>query len=136
MKLEKGIILVLAIGIGVIAILARLSLMGWLFMFGIGSFIIFGVLHTVLLVFMSAKYYAIESSDKYIGWALLALFPLIFLLQGDTAESGDGIFAYEVLFGISSCSCRDSAFQLAIGSGIVYVFLFIIFMQRTRNHHG
>lgn len=120
--------LVVSIGIG-----ARLSVLGWLFFFGIGSALIFGISH--LIVHFYSMNYLTKSEEK--GTFLIVLSHLsflgIYLFQSDFDDSR----SYSVLghiFGFRSEVINSIGFPIFGVSIISFIIIsFIIVKKAKRN---
>lgn len=121
--------LVVSIGIG-----ARLSNLGWLFFLGIGSALIFGIIH-LIVHFYSMNYLAKGENKSSLLIVLSHLsFLGIFLFQSDFDDSK----SYSVLghaFGIESGIINNIGFPIVGVSIIAFIVIsFIIVRKAKRNN--
>jgi len=133
MKNEKNTILTIGIVLGLISTLARLSLAGWLFLFGIISALIFGIIHLLFLYQLSNHFDKLKSSDKKIAWIGILTYPLIFLFQFDFGDSAGTFYVYEYLTGERTSDFEHFAFYIAIVSSIIYLINFIVWRLKLKN---
>jgi hypothetical protein len=133
MKNEKNTILTIGIVLGLISTLARLSVAGWLFLIGIVSTLIFGIIHISFLSQLSNHYDKLKPSDKKIAWIGILTYPLIFLFQFDFGDSAGSFYVYEYLTGERTSDFEHFAFYIAVVSGIIYLINFIIWRVKIKN---
>lgn len=133
MKNEKNIILTIGIALGLISTLARLSIAGWLFLFGIVSALIFGIVHLLFLYQLSNHFDNLKPSDKKFAWIGILAYPLIFLFQFDFGDSAGSFYVYEYLTGERTSDFEDFAFYIAVVSAIIYLANFIIWRVKIKN---
>ncbi|MFD2823950.1 hypothetical protein ACFS5M_09730 [Lacinutrix iliipiscaria] len=133
MKNEKNIILTIGIALGLISTLARLSIAGWLFLFGIVSTLIFGIIHLLFLYQLSNHFDNLKPSDKKLAWIGILAYPLIFLFQFDFGDSAGSFYVYEYLTGERTSDFEHFAFYIAVVSGIIYLINFIIWRVKIKN---
>jgi hypothetical protein len=133
MKNEKNTILTIGIVLGLISTLARLSVAGWLFLIGIVSTLIFGIIHISFLSQLSNHFDKLKPSDKKIAWIGILTYPLIFLFQFDFGDSAGSFYVYEYLTGERTSDFEHFAFYIAVVSGIIYLINFIIWRVKIKN---
>ncbi len=133
MKESKSQILITGIVIGIISVLGRFSLTGWLFLFGLISIVFFGILHIIFLFQISRKYTRLTKTLKKIAWTGTITFSLIFLFQFDFGDSAGNFYVYEYITGNQDSDFEKYAFFIAIAAGIVYLGNFIIWQIKLRK---
>lgn len=133
MKSGKNTILTIGIVLGLIGTLARLSVAGWLYLFGIISALVFGIIHFIFLYQLSNNFEKLQSSDKKIAWIGILTYPLIFLFQFDFGDTAGTFYVYEYLTGERTSDFEHFAFYIAIVSGIIYLVNFIIWRVKIKN---
>jgi len=133
MKNEKSIMLTIGIGIGLLSTFARLSIMGWLFLFGIISAVIFGIIHCIFLYQLNNRFDNLNSFGKKIGWIGILIYPLIFLFQFDFGDSAGNFYTYEYITGENDSDFEFYAFYIAIVSAIIYLTNFVLWRVKTKN---
>jgi hypothetical protein len=130
-KIPQIILLVLVISIG---IAARLSILGWLFIIGISTSVLFGFFH-FFIHFYSLNYF--ESHRNKIPLIILShlSFLGIFLFQSDA----DDARSYSVLtfvFGGEERSIFESTSSLLIASIVSYLIISFIIFKNARNNRA
>lgn len=136
MKNEKSILLTIGIGLAGISTLARLSVMGWLALFGIISILIFGTIHLFFLNQVSNNFDKLKPSDKKIAWIGVLTYPLIFLFQFDFGDGAGTFYVYEYLTGDKNSNFENYAFYIAIFAAIIFLINFIIWRLKLKKYHS
>ncbi len=133
MKSDKSAILTIGIIIGVLCTLGRLIVVGWLFLFGLISIAIFGIIHIFFLKQISKYYDQIPSGDKKLAWIGVLIYPFIFLFQFDFGDSAGSTYVYELLLGEDYSSFGSYAFLIVPFAAILYLIIVIIWDFRKRK---
>jgi hypothetical protein len=133
MKYEKKVLMIVGIIIGLISTLARLSIMGWLFLFGLISAGIFGIIHLLFLAQISKYFSQLGNIEKRIAWIGILTYPLIFLFQFDFGDSAGSFYVYEYLTGDRNSTFDNYAFYLAFVAAITYIAIFVIWRIKIRR---
>lgn len=133
MRSEKTIILTIGIVIGALVTFARLSLMGWLFLFGIISAVIFGTIHFIFLYQLDNRFENLNAAGKKIAWIGIITYPMIFLFQFDFGDSAGTFYTYEYLTGENDSNFELYAFYIAIVSAIIYLINFVLWLIKTKS---
>lgn len=120
--------LVVSIGIG-----SRLSILGWLFIIGIGSSLIFGISHFIIH-FYSMNYLSTNGKKNFIKIAFSHFFFLcIFLFQFD-ADDSRGYSVFENISGIENDFLNDFGFQIVGISIIAYIVIGLIIVKGAKKN--
>ncbi|MCB0699215.1 MAG: hypothetical protein H6551_03215 [Chitinophagales bacterium] len=129
----KWLLVITGVITGVVVCFARLALMGWLYLFGLLSVMIFGALQ-ILMIVQIVKYYDKVSKTGRLS-ALLAvnLFALIFLFQFDFGDTPGVFYVYEIFIGETESRFEDNAFIIAMLSAVAYIINFIIWRISVRR---
>ena len=122
---ERKLILILGVLLAIISIVLRFITSGWLFMFGILSIIIFGIMHLVFLLDILKYYDKLLKSDKIIAWTGVLVFPIIFLFQFDFGDQPGNFYIYEYFTGNQTSPFKKYAFLIAIIAAFIYIINFI-----------
>ncbi len=133
MKNEKKVLMIVGIAIGLISTLARLSIMGWLFLFGLISAGIFGIIHLFFLAQISKYFGQLGNIEKRIAWIGILTYPLIFLFQFDFGDSAGNFYVYEYLTGDRNSTFDNYAFYLAFVAALTYIIIFVIWRIKIRG---
>ena len=95
MSHQKIAIIIFGYLIGGLCVFGRLMMSGWLFLLGITSIMIFGIMHLAFMLDINKYYDDLLKSDKIIAWTGVLTFPFIFLFQFDFGDQ-PGLPAHEV----------------------------------------
>ena len=134
MKNEKSIILTIGITLGLLSTLARLSLVGWMALFGAISAMFFGIIHIIFLNQLSSNFDKLKPSNKKIAWIGVLTYPFIFLFQFDFGDSAGTFYVYEYLTGEQNSNFEYYAFYIAIFAGIIFLINFIIWRLKLKKY--
>jgi hypothetical protein len=136
MSHQKIAIIIFGYLIGGLCVFGRLMMSGWLFLFGITSIIIFGIMHLAFMLDINKYYDDLLKSDKIIAWTGVLTFPFIFLFQFDFGDQPGNFYVYEIILGQSDSKFQELAWLLAIVAALIYTFTFIcwkIYLRTYRN---
>ena len=127
MSKEKNSILIFGFLIGGLSVLGRFLMSGWLFLFGMISILIFGIMQLILMLDVYKYYGDLLKTDKIVAWTAVLIFPLIFLFQFDFGDQAGNFYVYEFITGKSESESefKEIAWVIAIVSAIIYVITFI-----------
>ena len=120
--------IIVSIGIG-----ARLSILGWLFILGLGSAFLFGISHFIIH-FYSMNYLTTKGNKNVLKIALSHLFFLcIFLFQLD-ADDSRGLSVLENITGIKNEIINEYGFQIVGFSILAYIVVSIIIIKGAKKN--
>ncbi len=133
--MKRGEILILALGIGlaIASTLARLSIPGWLFLYGLLSVLLFGAAHALFLHQVSRHYYRSDHLVKGLLWLGILSFPVIFLFQYDFEDSDQSFYVYEYLTGKGNSSFESYGFLVSVAAAIVYLVNLWVVRRRIKR---
>jgi len=133
MKESSSTIITIGILTGFISVLARFSVAGWLFMLGLISIIVFGILHIIFLLQINKHYDGLTKSLKKMAWVGILTFPLIFVFQFDFGDSAGNFYVYEYLTGENNWNFEYYAYYIALVSGLAYVINFVVWRIKIKK---
>ena len=132
-KNEKTAILTIGIILGVLPIIARLSISGWLFMLGLISAGVFGLIHLFFLGRINNLFNRLNKEEKQMAWLGIIIFPLIFLFQFDFDDTPGSFYIYEYLTGEGDSGFKQYGFYVAIVAALIYITNLIIWLRKVKR---
>jgi len=133
LKNEKIIILIIGIILGLLSVIARLSVLGWLFMLGLITTGVFGLIHLFFLGKINNLFNRLNKKEKQMAWLGVIIFPLIFLFQFDFDDTPGSFYIYEYLTGEGDSGFKQYGFYLAIVAAIIYIANLIIWLRKIKR---